>query len=540
MTSNKPFLNGRSSHATKLSLGTLPTQLPKSQEDNFKTLSTNFGKDFSQTAGNTQQRYCSSFRVRKELKNQADPKSQTFTEAEIRKATRNIFVPFLNERNKMGQLQRADKSLQALCAENRPQRNISRVRADYKDYLKAKWSQKYFDPKDDDRIRKKNKLFLYGRLSNIKLSDMFYSSDILEDCTYPMPECQNKEIEPPNCDIQQFEDNQENYENREYSSSSRKSPTNKGLNSKEKASGRQVSTHFQTTESLPFYSTRMYEPSKRRRIHPTLDIQRATWTIDQEKRRIISKSRDPHLLLNSLQRREGRKIKVEPITKMSLTFQSTSQRKLTEELNAVGIDTSKKSQKGSFIVKNHSDRCKSLERFRKPLQKQNSDTIEDFEFAEGAEETQVFDSFKGRKRQRTMSPAKRSTSPVKTAQQAQPAENRLFAEFVKKFGPRKGKGKKFQREDENLGDSNGNEVDKLMPVVQPRENIHADIYFLTKRFQLSEDMRKSLNGYQCCPSVDKNMTEKTLFTPVDDMYSKFKKSQEAGKLRFDLHNQQMM
>ena len=108
-------------------------------------------------------------------------KVKPISDTEFKKAMRNLFIPFVNERNKMGQLHTDEKDISKLCLEQRPHVVTDSSRKQFKMYLKEKLAKKFFDPREDDKVRRQNKLFFYGRLSNIKLSDMFYQKDIYSE-----------------------------------------------------------------------------------------------------------------------------------------------------------------------------------------------------------------------------------------------------------------------------------------------------------------------------------------------------------------------
>lgn len=102
-----------------------------------------------------------------------DSLENIYTPGELKRATRNLFVPYLNERDYMGNLTRTDAGVDQLCEEHRYRVLKDKNEIKFKKFLRQQLLKKRINLEDEEKRRKKEKVYDFTRLSNVKLSSMF-------------------------------------------------------------------------------------------------------------------------------------------------------------------------------------------------------------------------------------------------------------------------------------------------------------------------------------------------------------------------------
>lgn len=103
----------------------------------------------------------------------------SFSEREFARATRNLFVPYMNERDYMGNLKRNDTDIGQLCREQRHRKTSDQNLIRYRRFARIQMRKRRFNLENEEKEDKKNRAFDYAPLSNVKLSSMFSIEDKL-------------------------------------------------------------------------------------------------------------------------------------------------------------------------------------------------------------------------------------------------------------------------------------------------------------------------------------------------------------------------
>lgn len=100
-----------------------------------------------------------------------------YNDREFARATRNLFVPYMNERDYMGKLRRNDSDISALCKEQRHRKTSDQNLIRFKKFQRSQMMKRHVNIDFEEKVDRKTRVFDYTPLSNVKLVSMFSLED---------------------------------------------------------------------------------------------------------------------------------------------------------------------------------------------------------------------------------------------------------------------------------------------------------------------------------------------------------------------------